>query len=115
MNSDFLVVGGGIAAASLGFFLAPHGRSTLLEREAQPGYHSTGRSAALFLASYGTPQVQRADAGQPRLPRRAAAEVYRRCRSCRRAHRLFTTTPEQAELLENTARCWPACRRSRGA
>ena len=45
--ADFLVVGGGIAAASVGFWLAPHGRVILLERESQPGYHSTGRSAAL--------------------------------------------------------------------
>ena len=57
-NADFIVVGAGIAAASVGYFLAPHGRVLLLEREAQPGYHSTGRSAALFFASYGTPQVR---------------------------------------------------------
>ncbi len=56
-TSDFLVVGGGIAGASVAYFLAPHGRVTLLEREAQPGYHSTGRSAALFDESYGSPQV----------------------------------------------------------
>jgi D-arginine dehydrogenase len=56
--ADFLVVGGGIAAASVGFWLAPHGRVILLERESQPGYHSTGRSAALFMESYGTPQVR---------------------------------------------------------
>ena len=55
---DFLVIGGGIAAASLGYWLAPHGRTLLLEREDQPGYHSTGRSAALFMESYGTPQVR---------------------------------------------------------
>ena len=55
--ADFLVIGGGIAGASIAFFLAPHGRVTLLEREAQPGYHSTGRSAALFDESYGSPQV----------------------------------------------------------
>jgi D-arginine dehydrogenase len=55
---DFVVVGSGIAAASLGWWLAPHGRVLLLEREAQPGYHSTGRSAALFMESYGTPQVR---------------------------------------------------------
>jgi len=30
----------------------------VLEREDQPGYHSTGRSAALFAESYGTPQVR---------------------------------------------------------
>ena len=57
-TADFLVVGAGIAAASAGFFLAPHGRVLLLERESQPGYHSTGRSAALFMESYGTAQVR---------------------------------------------------------
>ena len=53
-----LVVGSGIAAASVGYWLVPHARVTLLEREDQPGYHSTGRSAALFFESYGTPQVR---------------------------------------------------------
>jgi D-arginine dehydrogenase len=57
-SADFLVVGGGIAAASVGYWLAPQGRVILLERESQPGYHSTGRSAALFMESYGTPQVR---------------------------------------------------------
>ncbi|WP_341914696.1 FAD-dependent oxidoreductase [Polaromonas sp. YR568] len=56
--TDFLIIGGGIAAASVGYWLAPHGRVTLFEREPQPGYHSTGRSAALFMESYGTPQVR---------------------------------------------------------
>jgi len=56
-QTDFIVVGAGIAAASVGYWLAPHGRVTLLEREAQPGYHATGRLAALFMESYGTPQV----------------------------------------------------------
>jgi D-arginine dehydrogenase len=57
-RADFLVIGGGIAAASVGHWLAPHGSVILLERESQPGYHSTGRSAALFMESYGTPQVR---------------------------------------------------------
>lgn len=55
---DFLVVGGGIAGASVAYWLAPHGKTLLLERESQPGYHSTGRSAALFMASYCGPQVR---------------------------------------------------------
>lgn len=55
---DWLIVGGGIAGASVGHFLSPHGRVALLEREAHPGYHSTGRSAALWWAGYGTPQVR---------------------------------------------------------
>ena len=57
-DCDFLIVGAGIAGASIGHFLAPHGRTVVLERESQPGYHSTGRSAALFMESYGTPQVR---------------------------------------------------------
>ena len=57
-QADFIVVGAGIAGAAVGYWLAPHGRVLLLERESQPGYHSTGRSAALFLESYGTPQVR---------------------------------------------------------
>jgi D-arginine dehydrogenase len=55
---DFILIGAGIAAASTGYFLAPHGRCVMLERESQPGYHSTGRSAAQFIATYGTPQVR---------------------------------------------------------
>jgi len=55
---EFIVIGGGIAGASVAYFLAPHGRIVLLERESQPGYHSTGRSAAMYMASYGNAQVR---------------------------------------------------------
>ena len=58
LTADFLIIGGGIAAASVGHALAARGTVILLERESQPGYHSTGRSAALFMESYGTPQVR---------------------------------------------------------
>ena len=58
MRSDFLVIGGGIAGASAGYFLAPSGTVTLLEREAVPGYHSTSRSAALFSEYYGNEAVR---------------------------------------------------------
>jgi D-arginine dehydrogenase len=57
-EADYLIIGGGIAGASIGYWLAKRGRVILLERESQPGYHSTGRSAALFAESYGTPQVR---------------------------------------------------------
>jgi D-arginine dehydrogenase len=56
--SDFLVVGGGIAGASAGYFLAGSGSVTLLEMEPVPGYHSTGRSAALFSEYYGNRVVR---------------------------------------------------------
>ena len=58
MDVDFVVVGAGIAGASVAYWLAPHGRTVVLEREAQPGYHSTGRSAALFSETYGPEQVR---------------------------------------------------------
>jgi len=55
---DVAIVGAGIAGASLAWRLAPHLRVALIEREAQPGYHSTGRSAAMFIESYGPPAVR---------------------------------------------------------
>lgn len=55
---DQLIVGGEIAGASLGAELAGRGARVLIcEAEEQCGYHSTGRSAAFFLESYGGPQV----------------------------------------------------------
>ncbi len=61
MNScDVILIGGGIAGASVAYRLAAsHGlRVIVLEREAHCGYHSTGRSAALFMETYGTPVVR---------------------------------------------------------
>ena len=58
MRFDFAIIGAGIAGASLAWRLAPHGSVLLIERESQPGHHSTGRSAAMFMESYGTPQVR---------------------------------------------------------
>ena len=56
---DVVVVGAGMAGASVGWQLAQAGqRVLLLERESQPGYHTTGRSAALFEEHYGPEQVQ---------------------------------------------------------
>jgi D-arginine dehydrogenase len=54
----FIVIGGGIAGASAAFHLAGKGRTLLLERESQPGYHSTGRSAALYSQAYGNAPVR---------------------------------------------------------
>jgi len=49
----FAIVGAGIAGASAGYHLAQSGATLLIERESQPGYHSTGRSAALYTETYG--------------------------------------------------------------
>lgn len=57
-QADYIIIGGGIAGASAGYWLSRHARVIVLERESMPGYHSTGRSAALYIAAYGTPQVR---------------------------------------------------------
>ncbi|HEY0518585.1 MAG TPA: FAD-binding oxidoreductase [Ilumatobacteraceae bacterium] len=54
MNSyDVLVIGGGIAGASIGYELASDRTVALLEMEPTLAYHTTGRSVATFLESYG--------------------------------------------------------------
>ena len=55
---DFIVVGGGMAGTAAAAHLSRRGRVALLERETQAGYHSTGRSAALFSTIYGNAAVR---------------------------------------------------------
>jgi D-arginine dehydrogenase len=58
---DVAIVGAGIVGASVAAALsaqAPALRVLLLEAEAAPGSHSTGRSAAMYEPSYGPPQVR---------------------------------------------------------
>lgn len=55
---DVVIVGAGIAGASLAAQVAPHARVLMLEAEAQPGYHATGRSAAFWSETYGGPDIQ---------------------------------------------------------
>ena len=55
---EFLVIGGGMAGASVAAHLAEHASVRLLEMEDQPGYHSTGRSAAVFAQTYGNATVR---------------------------------------------------------
>lgn len=56
-NFDFIVVGAGIAGASVAYELEQHGETVLLEREPLPGQHTTGRSAAFLVDSYAGPVV----------------------------------------------------------
>ena len=56
---DFLVIGAGIAGASVASELANHGHVVLLERESLTGYHSTGRSAAVLTENYGNSIIRR--------------------------------------------------------
>jgi D-arginine dehydrogenase len=57
-NADVLIIGSGIAGAATAAFLGKGTRVILLEAETQPGFHATGRSAALYVPSYGPPAVR---------------------------------------------------------
>lgn len=56
--TDIVVIGAGMAGASLAAELAGSASVLILEAESQPGYHSTGRSAAFWSESYGGPLIQ---------------------------------------------------------
>jgi len=98
---DTLIIGAGIAGASLGYRLAGQQRVLLLERESQPGYHSTGRSAAMFMEAYGTPQIQaltRASRAFYETPPAGFCEhPLLEPRGC-----LYVASHEQQQLLEQT-------------
>ena len=83
---DVLIIGAGIAGASLAYFLSERGSSDVLviERESQPGYHATGRSAATLVELDPVPTVQKLKilgAGFLRQPPAGFAEnpVLERC------------------------------------
>jgi D-arginine dehydrogenase len=57
-TADVLVVGGGMAGATVAAALAPSCRVLLVETEDQLAHHATGRSAAAFLETYGPPPVR---------------------------------------------------------
>ncbi len=61
MTYDVAIIGAGVAGASLAWALLDRSagrlRIALIEMEAQPGYHTTGRSAAFWVESYGGPKI----------------------------------------------------------
>ncbi len=57
-TADVVVIGAGIAGASAAAGLAETLKVVVLEREAHPAMHSTGRSAALFSEIYGSAPVR---------------------------------------------------------
>jgi D-arginine dehydrogenase len=59
-NPDFdvVVIGAGIAGATTAAALAADYKVALIEAEEQAGYHTTGRSAAIWVLNYGPPEVR---------------------------------------------------------
>jgi len=57
-TADVVVVGGGIAGVSVAYELAKRARVVLVEAEDQLAHHTTGRSAAMYLPTYGSAVVR---------------------------------------------------------
>lgn len=58
VEADVLIIGAGIAGVGLAAALADTHKVVIIERESQAGYHSTGRSAAIFLPNYGNDAIR---------------------------------------------------------
>ncbi len=99
---DFVVIGGGIAGVAAAANLAPHGSVTLVEMERALAFHTTGRSAAMFTASYG---------GQASRPLAKASQRFLESPPegvadgplLARRGALWIASPEQAPLLSRLA------------
>jgi len=104
-TADFIIVGGGIAGASAGYELSRLGRVVLLERESQPGYHTTGRSSAIFQTSF-----QKADPLIHALVRASEAFLRRPPRDftghslLKPRPLLYIATPEEQPCLDELYR-----------
>ncbi len=59
-SADILVIGGGIAGLGVAAMLSGEARVIVLEAEPMPCFHSSGRSAAVYIKSYGPPGVRAA-------------------------------------------------------
>jgi D-arginine dehydrogenase len=55
---DAIVIGAGMAGATAAAHLAATHRVALLEAEESAGYHTTGRSAAIWIRNYGPADVR---------------------------------------------------------
>ncbi|MEM1163123.1 MAG: FAD-dependent oxidoreductase, partial [Pseudomonadota bacterium] len=68
-TSDILIIGAGMAGVGAAARLAPDAKIRVLEMEERPAYHTTGRSAAVFILNYGNTVIRALNA--------ASEEVFR--------------------------------------
>src|SRR5262245_35038528 len=55
---DAIIIGAGIAGATAAAHLAAARRVAILEAEDVAGFHATGRSAAIWIRNYGSPDAR---------------------------------------------------------
>jgi D-arginine dehydrogenase len=98
IDADYIIVGAGIAGAATAYWLSRHARVLVLERESQAGYHSTGRSAAVFIASYGPAQVRALSAASRAFFDSPPAGFCQHPLLTRREGLVFAQAGQEAEL-----------------
>lgn len=99
-TADVIVVGAGMAGAAAAAHLAAGRRVVLLEREPQPGYHSTGRSAALFTETYGNRAIRVLTSASRGFYENWAEEGFAANPILKPRGSLMFAMPGQEELLE---------------
>ena len=97
---DFIIIGAGMAGASAGYELSPFGSTLLLEREDQPGYHTTGRSAAFFAESYGNATIRALTRGS-RPFFESPVDGFAQQPLTRHCGALYIATQDQSEKLDS--------------
>ncbi|MCU7726822.1 FAD-binding oxidoreductase [Actinoplanes sp. KI2] len=100
ISADVAVIGAGMAGVSIAYELSDAGSVLVLEQESRPAYHTTGRSAAMFLESYGSPEVRRLTTDS-RPDFDAAGELLKP------RPMIWVAPPEQMDRLEAMAAAQP--------
>lgn len=76
IRTDVAIVGAGMAGTGLAADLAGDFKVVLLEQESRPGYHSTGRSAAIFIQNYGNSVIRALSRASAPLFRGAEPDIF---------------------------------------
>lgn len=96
---DFLIIGAGIAGTSAAYFLSERKKVIVLEMEDQPGYHTTGRSIAVYTESYGPRPIRAlAKAGHAFFTKPSAK--FAETPLCRPQGFLFVARPDQRKSMQ---------------
>jgi D-arginine dehydrogenase len=96
---DFLIVGAGIAGTSCANWLSRDHSVIVVEMESQPGYHTTGRSIAVYTEAYG-PRTVRALAKSGRDFFLTPPDGFTEVPLCRRQELMFVAREDQRPSLK---------------
>ncbi|MBJ26981.1 MAG: FAD-dependent oxidoreductase [Alphaproteobacteria bacterium] len=99
LSVDVLVIGGGIAGASVAANLTSKTKVVVVEAEEHPGFHSTGRSVAVYAPMYGSKVIRDITAMSSPLFKKAEDELSQAILSQRGF--LFIAKKHQHQAMNN--------------